>query len=85
MAPYFKRVEGCTFKVNKDVRGTNGPLKLTKPKSSHFSDIIFEAAKDLGYKITELVIYHLGVFALVKNEVMFQRCEQWINGGLRED
>ena len=54
VAPYFKKVEGCTFKCNTDIRGTSGPMKLTKPKEkSHFVSAVLKAAEQMGYPITE--------------------------------
>ncbi|XP_075248259.1 4-pyridoxate dehydrogenase-like [Convolutriloba macropyga] len=54
VAPYFKKVEGCTFKCNTDIRGTSGPMKLTKPKEkSHFVSAVLKAAEQMGYPITD--------------------------------
>ncbi|XP_075247572.1 choline dehydrogenase, mitochondrial-like [Convolutriloba macropyga] len=54
VAPYFKRVEGCTFKCNTDIRGTSGPMKLTKPKEkSHFVSAVLKAAEQMGYPLTD--------------------------------
>jgi len=71
VAPYFKRAEGCTFKCNKDIRGSSGPMKLSKDKEpSYFVSRILEAAEQMGYPITEdLNSGHMEGFAPVESHI----------------